>query len=592
MEREYTIGALLVLVTIFVIALIVYFTVPGFSESVTQIADEVFGVSVKALQEETEKTRRQEAISTFESLKNCIKQLKEKKDVCTCFLGNNYLPDRYYIQTSIDGNSMILENENIRISEAEGLPIGEIEFCTLGKGLIRNPLPAFRIQQVKGKLVVNDKKLVDNAPVLYNLKEGDKIYTCFITEDLTEEDIVKVRELSDCSTGSVVTKDNMLNLFNYFVARYEHCKSLKTKNNCLCDPFNFKELLDGYEIVVEQKTLKKETTFSLQYTKNGGSEIVDKVKGVKTVANNIFGFDGVKFIQKTGDPLPLEYTELKQGEKKGLKKWQLETETEAVFWKYIPFIFKRDEEKVTLVARAKPLEDFDKCAAEYTPPPKNCEVRDTSIMLKRLRGEDPRYLCSGKPCKTLITEFVTDPQMRLLVAAVAATESSFNERAGRGKDDHGVIMDRGLMQFNLVTAKGYPARNTWACKKDSCFLCAVNGCIKGDWRTNPQLAIPAAAQLLTEYSQPFKSYSDQELFTLAAYNTGTGVIKKAIEITEAKKKEPTWENVKDEITVSLFRSLDLNNEKNWNQAKVDIIKCYPYKVETYKKAFESEFISA
>lgn len=585
MEREYTVGALLVLVTIFVIAVIIYFTVPGFNESVKQIADEVFGVSIKAIQEETERTREQEAVSTFESLKNCINQLKERKDICTCSLKNKYLPEKFYITTSIDGKSLKLEKENQKVPETEGLSIEGLEFCTLGKGIKRNPLPLFKIQQIGDKLMINNKKLVDNAPVLYNLKEGDKTYICFITEDLTEEDIIKVRDFTDCSTGRVIAKDNMLNFFNYFVTRYEHCKSLKSKNNCLCDPIDFKELLENYEIVVEQETRKKETTFSLQYTKNGKPEIVNKSAGVKTIPNNIFGFDNVKLIQKKSEPLQLDHTELKPGEKVYLKNWQSETETRLALWKYTPFIFKRDGERVTLISKVEPLEDFDKCASEYTPPTKGCEVIDTNLMLSRLKGEDPKYLCNGKPCKKVITDLVKDPKMGLLVASIIAVESNFNENAGRGKDKQGVVEDRGITQFNKDTAKGYPEKKDWACTKSLCYLCDIKGCKFGDSRTDSEIAIPAAAQLLKGYSKPFEGYSDQELFTLASYNAGTSVITKAIELTKEKKKEPTWENVREEITVSLFKSLKLS----WDKKKADIIKCYPYKVEAYKKVFASEF---
>lgn len=155
MEREYTVGALLVLVTIFVITLIIFFTIPEFSQSVKQIADEVFGTLQKEKEMQTEMYQRDEAIKVFESVKNCINQLKEKKDACTCYLESRNLPEGYYISSTEDKQFIKLGKGEGRIivEQTQPFSIKDINFCILKKGLTSyDSIPLFVISSKGEKL--------------------------------------------------------------------------------------------------------------------------------------------------------------------------------------------------------------------------------------------------------------------------------------------------------------------------------------------------------------------------------------------------------------------------------------------------------
>lgn len=123
------------------------------------------------------------------------------------------------------------------------------------------------------------------------------------------------------------------------------------------------------------------------------------------------------------------------------------------------------------------------------------------------------------------------------------------------------------MQFNEGTAPGYPLKKYWDCIRSACYVCSEKGCKVKDDREDPYIAVPAAAQLLKDYGKQFESYTDQELFTLAAYNAGPETIKTAIGKTG--KSNPSWEEVRKKLDAG--------------------VACYPCKVEYYKKAFAQEF---
>lgn len=553
MEREYTIGALLILVVIFVIALIIYFTVPEFNEDVKQIADEVFGVSAKAKQADVEFYEQEQAKKVLESVRKCVDQLKKSKEGCTCYLEYNELPKDYYIRLTENLNELKLEKGNIIVKDSINIPDIKDKFCILKKDFTGSKLTEyFKIHSETGKLGIDTKEFPDNTPQFYNIKEGDNLLMCFVTDNLNEEEIKKIREIKDCETEKNIAKENMLKFFNEFVNQYERCKAQQI-TDCLCDILDFNKLLDGYEIFVQQDVQNKETTFSLFYAKD--KQYSEKI-GTRTVKNSILG---------------VEKIDLLQNEVKRMKEWQ-----EEGFWSRIPYLFKKEGDRVWFMKQPSP-EDMVKCAPEYVIC-KDCDMptdRDRDIMLKRLKGEGDKilYTYKGTPYKKLIEDLITDPYMRLLVASIIPGESGFYNEA-EGKDPKtGKVVDKGLMQFNEGTAPGFPDEKYWKkCleKEKQCFVCSKpgeGGCNKQDNRKNPYITIPAAAQLLKENLQQFDKYTDKELFAIAAYNTGPDDVNKAIK--KIGKSNPSWEEVRKKLSKG--------------------VACYPCNVEYYKEAFASEF---
>lgn len=553
MEREYTIGGALVLITIFVMILVIYFTVPGFNEAVKEIADDVFGKFPKLEKQLEEERGRRDAINTFESIAKCIDSLKGKDKLCTCYLEEKDLPKGYAIRTyqkQEKGHWFLeLQEGNLRVKDTEEKSLEGLNFCILNKDLKPEQLGyPFIITSEDRKLRINTEEFLDNTPEFYNLIEEDKQQICFVTKK-AEKAANKIREKNDCKEPEKnVAKENMLKFFNKFIRSYERCKAQKDKSNCLCGPVDFTELLDGYEIRVQQDVQKKETTFSLYYTKNERPELVDKESGVKKIPNNVFGFD---------------YKDLPQGEIGYLRSWQSDTERPLLSWPllktYTSFIYKGEKKRVYLVSKTKKPGMLDKCAPEYIVG-EGCEIitdKEIDEMIKRLKGENPQYLCRGKPCKEVIEKLIEDPYMRLLVAAIIPVESGFDENAinKNMRDGKVISIDKGLMQFTDGTAPGYG-------------VCNTEGCGKGDYRNDPDIAVPAAAQLLKDNLKEFEGKTYQEVFAIAAYNAGAGKIKGAIKKTG--KKDPTWNDIRTKVP--------------------EVTKCYPYKVETYKKAFEPEFI--
>jgi len=562
MEREYSIGALLVLVTIFVIALIIYFTVPEFSESVKQIADEVFGISVQLIKQTEESLQKQEAIRVFDSVTKCITELKSKDKKCTCYLENTNLPEGYRIRTAEgEGESKFLRLEDqkgLKVENTINLPLDGLEFFILKKDLTPEtvPLQIFVIKSLDGKLRLNDKEFVEDTPAFYNCAQGEKKKICFVTKEIGEEAVKKIRKFNDCErTEDNIAENNMVDIFNSFIVKYERCKSLKDKNNCLCDQIDFKELLEGYEIFANQDAEKKETSFSLYYTGDGKPVMVSKEKGSKTIKNSSFGFDY--------KPL------LREGY---LKKWQLEVEGniiwEAIKYLFrgkverIPFIFKGKGDEMFLISNIKP-KNIEKCSPEYvTISGKGCKMipnRDVIIQHKRLIGQYSQYKYGGKSYKQIIEEQVKDPYMRLLISSIMATESGFDNEAINinRKDGKVVSVDKGIMQFNDATAPGYGA-------------CHPKGCNIGDYREDPYISIRAAEKLLNDNLKKFEGKTYKEVFAIAAYNTGAGNVGNAIKKTG--KTDPSWDEVRPYLLAGP--------------------QCYPYIVETYRKEFEREFIIA
>lgn len=366
MEREYTVGALLVLVTIFVIALIIYFTVPEFSQSVSQIADEVFGTLQQSAQMGEEQYRQEEAKSVFESIKKCISQLKEKQEgKCTCYLDYKGLPEEYYIRLAENGKELRLEKGNLKVAETENINIEGLKFCILEKGLTYLALPpeGIYINSKGGALEINNKEFLKDTPEFYSLKEGDNQYICFVTADLAEEDAIKLRQTKDCKTGTVVLNDKMKSELQEFVQSYKRCKEHNKTENCKCGEANI-EMPQPYGIQVSQKG--KVTTFLLKGTNE--KEMVDNNQIAKIVSTPWYS------------STPYEIMDYKEGEKvegqekivyygnnqniylaepeiKAVRGWPLCIENVNTYLKFNPSISK-EEYKQKLLSFSKKSEPY------------------------------------------------------------------------------------------------------------------------------------------------------------------------------------------------------------------------------------------
>jgi len=81
----------------------------------------------------------------------------------------------------------------------------------------------------------------------------------------------------------------------------------------------------------------------------------------------------------------------------------------------------------------------------------------------------------------------------------------------------------------------------------------------------------------------------QEKVTLASYNGGQAVLRDAIAATG--KTNPTWDEIKNQISVSILKKYSPYN--SWDEArllnKITEIVCYPYKVQGLKEIYKLEF---
>lgn len=575
MEREYTIGGLLSLIIIFVIALIVFYTVPGFREEVLRIADDVFDITGKAEAERTELLKREDSKKLFENIKDCIKKFKEEKEKCTCSIGDKDLYEDYVIKPYLkeeEGHTFLrLEKGKVKVEGAEEESLEGLDFCILEEETEPKYVASFKLKGTKTGVPELEAdgsvyKFIDDVPEFYNFVKDGRVHICFAVEgkgwfgsSVNEEDKKKIREFKDCSTRKNVAEGKMLDWFMNFVRKYERCKSHTGKAKCVCDSTNFKDLFEGYDILVTQTG--KETTFSLQYKRDRIYKSIVSPSNPQKVENNIFG---------------LNWDVLR--EKRFLKEWQGRG--------YTPVIFRENDEILYLNSNIAKPEEMRVCAPEYAYSIcKGCEdakPSDRTIleMIKRLKGEvresdREKYTFRDRPYNEIIKEKIEDPYYQLLVAAIIPGESGFDRKAqNRNKDN---TFDKGVMQFNDNTAAGFPEETQWNCGETSCYVCSQKeqgGCKEGDDnRFNSYISIPAAAQLLKENIKAFEKYTDKEIFALAAYNCGPTCVKNAIIKTDPDTKaDPIWEDVM----------------KNINPTT----RCYPCRVQEYKKAFEPEFLGS
>lgn len=165
---------------------------------------------------------------------------------------------------------------------------------------------------------------------------------------------------------------------------------------------------------------------------------------------------------------------------------------------------------------------------------------------------------------------------KALVVAVIMTESGGNTNAVSSTGC------AGLMQFCKGTAYNYD-------------LCSNKKCTGTDYRTDATRAIPAGVKLLQDNLNSFSGYTDRVAFSLAAYNGGAGLIKKAI--TATGKSDPSWDEVSAQITQELVADVysDAFSDSVYEQSfgttemrnkKVREVRGYANKVLSYYYAYE------
>lgn len=140
----------------------------------------------------------------------------------------------------------------------------------------------------------------------------------------------------------------------------------------------------------------------------------------------------------------------------------------------------------------------------------------------------------------------------------------------------------GIMQINHNTAKNIPglSGHVTPCqctrKGPGCF------CNRGnDRRLDPKYAIPGGAWLLRDEMNLFSDQTDQIAFTIASYNAGSPVIRKAI---RELGNDPSWSKVASHLRTNPQIISYISGTKN-QQAKVEQLIEYVDEVMAYVAAW-------
>jgi len=269
MERDYTVGALLTLILILVVALVVYWTVPDFNEAVKNIADEVFKMPFKSDEEKT-----------YEVLEKITEGYKDAKggDVgCVYDIDLRKLSEDYEIRFErIDGKkyiSVYYEENNLKSESFQ-----TDSFCVMKTDKAKINHPALTIDDdLKIRSSSNEKfKFMDGVPELYKLDDNT---VCLVTDEAISYKSF-FNSKNDCVTGKNMNTITAEDIFDDFIERYKACKFCKGTNICKCGEFDFDSLPEGYVIQVKQGA--KDTTF---YLKNTNREEVILNNEIKKMVN-------------------------------------------------------------------------------------------------------------------------------------------------------------------------------------------------------------------------------------------------------------------------------------------------------------------
>ncbi len=574
MERDEIFGALIVLVIILVIALIIYNLNSSTVQDIRNIADEVFGWTKGEQKEELEKFGEQEAqafIDRFIEINK--KSLGSTETECTYSLRGYTLPDKFRVEVTYLNDEKTLIKFDLINKEDEKFIISK----TLEKGKDTDKLVSCFMRSSTSQqedtnkvdltyssegLKFGEGKFYEELPKFYKY---DQTHVCAILQTKDDEKRYKKKFLDskDCETGEVVGKEIAKNFFKNFMAAVKRCRQSTGSEDCRCNPIDLTNLPLGAEI----NAVQKDKAIKFELTHNG-----EKIDGDEVTDTN-----GVS-VKRDYDLVDLK-NRIRYG------GWSQQIFTEETGTLYI--VLTKDKKL------GFPLEDIVKPGF----------MQRTFLRADTLPSCEPAYAALDPKCKDrtkdaqrvlatikkegydkIIREATQDKKERAMVAAIIATESGGNNKA--------VSPTRcsGLMQFCESTAKGFSV----PCGKGVCYVCDKGGCSKQDNRANPEIAIPAGLKLLKDKMRAIETctgaqsqYTYREIFGLAAYNGGEGVICKAIKATG--KPDPTWEEVKGKIDAKLLRMMPVYNLPYFTdtklKGKVNEITCYPHHVESYMIVF-------
>lgn len=545
MEREYTFGALMVLILLFVIGIIVLVTYPGITKDISKIADEVFGITKGAL-EETKRDYEEYVVSNnFDKIVAAFACAKAK---CACNLDLEPFSEDYKlkIEDFKGAKKLLIEgSEGVVLKVKE---LGEINICFMQspsekKDLMRDYGVNELVFDWDGeKISPPRKKLMEFT----NVYKFDDKNICFVTEETQNKEFFQ--NLKDCQTGNREAREAAKAILSEFEKKYRYCKSQEHKiDYCRCSFMDFKDLPEFHSIKVEQD--KENTTISLMYkTLTLRPPKTPEVK----ITDNIFG-------------------EL-------VKIGELKREPEYIFNQDSKIYLLQEKSNETIPFAKESLgKNFKPCSITYVLQD-NCKRKLDPINIWK-RIETTKY--GAKTYKEIIEESTTDKNLRVLAAAVMATESAAINEA------KSLTGCKGLMQFCGSTAQNFKI----PCGDKLCYVCRPEGenpC-KEDNREKPSIAIPAGIKLIEQKIGYFQKYTYKEQFGLAAYNGGEAVIASAIKKTG--KENPDWETVKKQISRDVLKRY--SPYKTWPDSDLDKkiaeISCYPYYANEYKIAFEGYF---
>jgi N-acetylmuramoyl-L-alanine amidase len=569
MEREQIFGAAIVLIIIIVIVLIVYNMQGSAMQDIRNIADEVFGWAKSDQQAEAARLGEAEAQRFMDRLVEIHGKSFSAGAGCTYDLRGYTLPEKYRVEmvyinsqdTVIKFN--LMDNEDDKMITTKTLDKKQTEWklesCYMEDATKRvqggNTIAITYTR--KGGLKAGTNTFYEDIPKFYKY---DGNHLCFITQTRGKETEYKkyFLETKDCESGLVNGNETAKDFFNGFMSSVKACKLLAKGTECKCDLIDFTKLPIGGTIkgIQDGNSIR----FELYFTNE------------KIMEDNLADTQGVTITSSLLKKEP------------NYEKWTSPiTYDQSTKQLYVTLTTNLQELGFAWPSAVTPSsilillfkDRITSCAPAYDTADKNCQRKlDPQLVVKRL--QDNKY-------DQIIMKATTNERERYTIAGVIATESEGrNEVVSKSNC-------AGLMQFSATTAKGYSI----PCDKGTCYVCDPRGCNTGDNRQKPEIAIPAGLDLLKKKMDAIekctgtKGYTYREIFGLAAYNAGEGVICSAIKAT--KKADPTWDEVKAKIDKNLLRTFKDYNTPIWTNGQLDSkiteTKCYPYYVETYMVAF-------